>query len=121
MLRDESGPEAAVQFAVLESMRDEALGGQVLTVESCDKGEREMRDWLQARIDSEDRRLSRLGEKIIKAMTEYNEEWKLETREVDVNIAAGYEYRTMFEQLQADDLPRFEGRFKELLNENTYS
>jgi uncharacterized protein YPO0396 len=119
MLRDESGPEAAVQFAVLESMRDEALGGQVLTVESCDKGEREMRDWLQARIDSEDRRLSRLGEKIIKAMTEYNEEWKLETREVDVNIAAGYEYRTMFEQLQADDLPRFEGRFKELLNENT--
>ena len=25
----------------------------------------------------------------------------------------------MFDQLHADDLPRFEGRFKELLNENT--
>ena len=52
-------------------------------------------------------------------MTEYKEEWKLETREVDVNIAAGPEYRSMFDQLHADDLPRFEGRFKELLNENT--
>ncbi len=100
-------------------MRQEAFGDQSLTVESCDNREREMRDWLQAKIDAEDRKLSRLGEKIIRAMTEYKEEWKLETREVDVNIAAGPEYRSMFAQLQADDLPRFEDRFKELLNENT--
>ncbi|WP_449257947.1 ATP-binding protein [Chlorobium limicola] len=118
-LRDEAGTEAAGQFALLESMRDEALGGQPLTVESCDNREREMRDFLQNRIDSEDKKLSRIGEKIIRAMTEYKEEWKLETREVDVNIAAGFEYRSMLDQLRADDLPRFEGRFKELLNENT--
>ena len=113
------GPEAARRFATLQLMRQEAFGEQSLTVESCDNREREMRDWLQTKIDSEDRKLSRLGEKIIRAMTEYKEEWKLETREVDVNIAAGYEYRSMFQQLQADDLPRFEGRFKDLLNENT--
>ena len=115
----EAGPEPATRFAMLESMRGQALGEQSLTVESCDNREREMRDWLQAKIDVEDRKLSRLSEKIIRAMTEYKEEWKLETREVDVNIAAGPEYRSMFEQLHADDLPRFEGRFKELLNENT--
>ncbi len=118
-LLNEAGPEAATRFATLQLMRHEAFGDQSLTVESCDNREREMRDWLQAKIDSEDRKLSRLGEKIIRAMTEYKEEWKLETREVDVNIAAGYEYRSMFQQLQADDLPRFEGRFKDLLNENT--
>ena len=119
LLLNEAGPEAATRFATLQLMRHEAFGDQSLTVESCDNREREMRDWLQAKIDSEDRKLSRLGEKIIRAMTEYKEEWKLETREVDVNIAAGYEYRSMFQQLQADDLPRFEGRFKDLLNENT--
>ncbi|MCF8382111.1 MAG: ATP-dependent exonuclease SbcCD, C subunit-like protein [Chlorobium sp.] len=118
-LRDEAGAEAAGQFALLESMRDEALGGQPLTVESCDNREREMRDFLQNKIDSEDKKLSRIAEKIIRAMTEYKEEWKLETREVDVNIAAGFEYRSMLDQLRADDLPRFEVRFKELLNENT--
>ena len=52
-------------------------------------------------------------------MTEYKKEWPLETRDVDVNIAAGPEFRSMLDQLRADDLPRFEGRFKELLNENT--
>jgi len=118
-LLNEAGPKAAEHFATLQLMRQEAFGDQSLTVESCDNREREMRDWLQAKIDAEDRKLSRLGEKIIRAMTEYKEEWKLETREVDVNIAAGYEYRSMFQQLQADDLPRFEGRFKDLLNENT--
>ncbi|MBM9538314.1 ATP-binding protein [Desulfobulbus alkaliphilus] len=111
--------DAANRFTMLEGMRNEALGDQVLTIESCDNREREMRDWLQTRIDAESRKLARLSEKIIRAMTEYKQEYDLETRDVDVNLAAGPEYRSMLAQLQADDLPRFENRFKELLNENT--
>jgi uncharacterized protein YPO0396 len=107
------------RFLLLEEMRVEALGDQVLTVESCDNRERDMREWLQAKIDAEDRKLSRLSEKIVKAMAEYKGTYKLETSEVDANLAAAPEYRSMLDQLQADDLPRFEGRFKELLNENT--
>lgn len=118
-LRDETGTESVERFAQLETMREEAIGGRALTVESCDKNEREMRDWLQTKIDAEDKKLTRLQEKIIKAMTEYKEEWKLETQDVDVNIKAGPEYIAMLEELRADDLPRFEKRFKELLNENT--
>lgn len=105
--------------ALLEEMREEALGDQVLTVESCDNRERDMREWLQAKIDAEDRKISRLSEKIVKAMAEYKGIYKLETSEVDANLAASPEYKSMLDQLQADDLPRFEGRFKELLNENT--
>jgi uncharacterized protein YPO0396 len=107
------------RFDLLETMRAEALGDQVLTVESCDNRERDMRDWLQARIDAEDAKIKRLSEKIVKAMAEYKGMWKLETGDVDANLAAAAEYRSMLDQLQADDLPRFEGRFKELLNENT--
>lgn len=107
------------RFDLLEAMREEALGGQMLTVESCDNRERDMRDWLQARIDAEDSKIKRLSEKIVKAMTEYKGQWALETKDVDANLAAAPEYRSMLDQLQVDDLPRFEGRFKELLNENT--
>jgi uncharacterized protein YPO0396 len=107
------------RFDLLEAMREEALGSQVLTVESCDNRERDMREWLQAKIDAEDRKISRLSEKIVKAMAEYKGIFRLETLEVDANLAAAAEYRSMLDQLQADDLPRFEGRFKELLNENT--
>ncbi|MDT8334390.1 MAG: SbcC/MukB-like Walker B domain-containing protein, partial [Desulfurivibrionaceae bacterium] len=115
----ETTEDTARRFAMLEGMREEALGSQLLTVESCDNRERDMRDWLQAGIDAEDSKIKRLSEKIIKAMTEYKKEWPLETRDVDVNIAAGPEFKSMLDGLRADDLPRFEGRFKELLNENT--
>lgn len=106
-------------FEQLDTVRGEALGEHQLTVESCDNRERELRDWLQKQIDSESRKLSNLGERIVKAMTSYKEEFKLETSEVDAGIEAGFEYRNMLDKLQADDLPRFEARFKELLNENT--
>lgn len=118
-LLEEAPVDASRRFALLAEMRAQAQEGQTLTVESCDHRERDMRDWLQGRIDAEDRKIVRLGEKIIKAMTEYKKEWPLETRDVDVHIAAGAEFQSMLDQLRADDLPRFEGRFKELLNENT--
>ena len=107
------------RFASLDSLRAEALGEHRLSVESCDNRERDMREWLQARIDAEESRLKRLGEKIIRAMTEYKEAFRLETAEVDASIEAAAEYGAMLDALQADDLPRFEARFKELLNENT--
>jgi uncharacterized protein YPO0396 len=106
-------------FERLEALSDEALGDRHLTVESCDNREREVRDWLQAKIDAEDSKLKRLRDKIIQAMAAYKEEFKLETKDVDASIESGFEYRNMLHALQADDLPRFESRFKELLNENT--
>jgi uncharacterized protein YPO0396 len=106
-------------YAVLESMRDEALGQHALTVESCDNRERDMRDWLQAKIDGEDRRLKDVRDRILVAMRSYCTEFPLETSDVDVAIEAADEYRRMLAALEADDLPRFEARFKELLNENT--
>jgi uncharacterized protein YPO0396 len=109
----------ATHFARIESWRDEALGPHSLSVESCDGREQDMRRWLQERIDADDKKLARLTEKIVRAMTEYKEAFKLDTQDVDASVAAGPEYRKMLEQLRSDDLPRFVARFKELLNENT--
>ncbi len=109
----------AQHFALIESWRAEALGEHTLSVEACDGREQDMRRWLQERIDADDKKLARLTEKIVRAMTEYKEAFKLDTQDVDASVAAGPEYRAMLAQLQADDLPRFVARFKELLNENT--
>jgi uncharacterized protein YPO0396 len=117
-----SDPAQAVHAALhahLEGMRDEALGEHQLTVESCDNRERDMREWLQGRIDSEERRLKEVLRRIVVAMQDYRTAFPLETQEVDAAIEAADEYRSMLATLQADDLPRFEARFKELLNENT--
>jgi len=100
-------------------MWSEVLGKHQLTVESCDNRESDMRKWLQDNIDAEDKKVSRQRDKIIDAMRAYCTTFPLETQEVDVAIEAANEYRAMLDTLKADDLPRFEARFKELLNENT--
>ncbi len=107
------------QIVSLDGWRTDALGEHQLAVESCDNREREMRDWLQARIDAEDKRLTRLTGRIADAMRGFKEEFKAETVEMDVSLEALPEYERMLTALTRDDLPRFEARFKELLNVNT--
>jgi uncharacterized protein YPO0396 len=108
-----------VLITKLEIMCVEALGEYQLTVESCDKREQDIRAWLQSRIDAEEQKLKRLAEKIIKAMTLFKGEFKLETAEMDASLEAAFEYENLLTQLNRDDLPRFVARFKELLNVNT--
>src|SRR5690606_37616287 len=120
ILLDATPEEAKTHlFPRLVAMRADALGEHRLTVESCDNRQSDMRDWLQARIDAETKKLERLLERIVDALRRYKNDWPVETSEVDVSIEAADEYRAMLEQLRAGDLPRFEKRFKELLNENT--
>lgn len=109
----------AARLEQLDALRAEALGEHHLSVESCDHRERDLRDWLQAKIDAEEAKLKRLRDKIIQAMADYKQAFKLEAAEVDASIEAAFEYRKMLDGLQSDDLPRFEERFKKLLNENT--
>jgi uncharacterized protein YPO0396 len=101
------------------SMRLEALGEQSITADNADKRQSEMRDWLQKKIDNEDKRVSTIAERIIKNMQDYRRDYVSETSEVDAQIESGHEFRKMLQLLQADDLPKFEQRFKDLLNENT--
>jgi len=109
----------ATTLPALEALRAQALGEHTLTVESCDNRERDMREFVQARIDADSKRIATLRDRIITAMQDYATTWPLDAREVDVSIKAAPESRRMLQVLEADDLPRFAGKFKELLNENT--
>ncbi|SDQ26445.1 ATP-binding protein [Paraburkholderia tuberum] len=122
-LRDETHALVAQVNAELaeriEALRAEILGEHQLSVESCDNRERDVREALTTRIDNETKSLGRLAEKIVKAMAAFKDAYKLETADFDASLDATSEYRDMLARLQADDLPRFEARFKELLNVNT--
>lgn len=106
-------------FSTLDLLRAEALGEHKLTVESCDHREQDLRKWLQDKIDGEDRKIKILQEQIIRAMSNFNNEYPLETQEVDAAVEAAGDYRQFLKELEDDGLPQFEARFKELLNENT--
>lgn len=112
-------PEQRSVFPRLEEMRRAALGEHTLTVESCESRSSLVRDHVTGVIDAEDLKIKRLRDKIIKAMSDFRAAYPLDTEAMDVSIEAGTEYRALLERLLGDDLPRFEARFKELLNENT--
>ena len=105
--------------ARLAELQAQVPGPHSLTLESCDQRERDMRGWLQTSIDAQDARIKRLQGRIIDAMRSFCTRYPLETQEVDVAVEAAGEFRALLARLTADDLPRFEARFKELLNENT--
>lgn len=117
----DSLPEASRSrdFPILDAMRKVELADAVFTVESCDNKEKEIREWLQGRIDAEERKLSRLTEKIVAAMESYRRDFPLETKEADARVESAGEFAAMLQGLRSDDLPRFESDFKRLLNENT--
>ena len=106
--------------AALEALRAEALGEHQLTVESCD--DREQRPARVAagahrRRGQEARAAARQDRQRDAPTTRTTSRWR--RSEVDASVEAAGEYRAMLDRLRADDLPRFEARFKELLNENT--
>lgn len=106
-------------FPKLNIYCQEALGTQSLTVESCDNSEHKLREWLQDKLDAEDRKQKRLRDQLVKMMSDYSQKFPQETAEIDASVEAGAEYQKMLDALRQDGLPRFEARFKELLNENT--
>lgn len=119
ILNDPVSPETTATFERLEELRSEALSGKEITIESCDNCQSEVRDVLQRKIDNERDRIGTIERRIIKAMTEFRQQFPLETAEIDASLAAAKEFEAMLQRLESDDLPRFETRFKELLNENT--
>ncbi|HHW4674896.1 MAG TPA: ATP-binding protein, partial [Xylella fastidiosa subsp. pauca] len=115
----DDAPLSQAQITLLAGWRQQALGEHVLSVESCDNHEQQVRQWLQKRIDTENKGLALLNKRIIEAMHRFKDQFKAETVEMDADLAALPEYARMLNDLQKDDLPRFEARFKALLNVNT--
>lgn len=121
-LQNIKGVEESVRseiFLYLDSVRQEVLGEHSLAVESCFNREQDVRVWLQGKIDGNEKQTKRIGERITAAMHQYCTDFPAETQEVDARIEAAFEYQQMLEELQADNLPKYEQKFKELLNQNT--
>ncbi|WP_426745898.1 SbcC/MukB-like Walker B domain-containing protein [Myxococcus faecalis] len=97
----------------------EGQGELLLEAEACDERERQVRERLQSRIDGEARKLERVRDALLSAMQAYRAEFPVETQELGASLEAAGEYVALLHSLRADDLPRFEERFKRLLNENT--
>lgn len=119
---EEAGLSEADRIAivpVIDEWRTQALGEHSLELRLLDSQQRRVRESLQAKIDSDDKAAGRLRERIVEQMQRYKADFSAESMDMDANTAALSEYRRRLKVLREDDLPRFEARFKELLNKET--
>ena len=106
-------------FPVLDKIKQEKLKDKALTVKNISDIKDGLRKYLNDEITKGNKGKGALNTKITSTMQIYKTTYPVETSEVDVSLEAIAEYLAMLNQLEADDLPRHELRFKELLNEGT--
>ncbi len=119
LLKDNEMPEFEGVRARIRQFINEINLNEELSLQNLNRIESSVRGRLQARIDSADSSLRETDEKIVGAMQNYKNDYKVETSEFDARVEASEEYRTCLKRLVEDDLPSFEKNFKKLLNENT--
>ncbi|MFA7566180.1 MAG: ATP-binding protein [Alkalispirochaeta sp.] len=90
-----------------------------ITIENADKRQSELRNLLQAKIDAEQKRITRINNSLIEKMHDFRREYPVESQELDASVDGGDAFLELLHRLRSDNLPQFEARFKRLLNENT--
>lgn len=106
-------------FKKLDAFCKECLPETPLTLLNLDRCGRELREFIQNKIDANEKKEKAISEKIVQSMNDYKHSFKAETSEVDASVEALVEYSSMLNNLEEQDLPRHEKTFKELLNEGT--
>ncbi|WP_303105130.1 ATP-binding protein [uncultured Mitsuokella sp.] len=75
--------------------------------------------WLKKHLERADEELAARSSRMVSQMALFRERYPQAGRDLAVTPEALRDYEAILERLQADDLPRFESRFRALLRENT--
>ena len=107
----------AMRTALAQAQTDWDLHAQ--RVESIEPRQSEMRAKIQSEINNLRGKLERQQANLIKQINDFCHQYPAETKDFLADIPGLVEFEGLLNQLMADDLPRFEARFKEQLNQNT--
>ena len=106
-------------LAAVERLTAAALGDKALTYKNTGTVESSVRSGLTDTIDALSKRIARAAESTVRLMADFRNKYPNETTDIDAALEAAGDYNRLLEQLASNDLPRFEARFKESLNQNT--
>src|SRR5699024_2036927 len=97
------------QYGAYDNLRIEMLANQSIL----------LRGKLNDKIQHLEEKRTRKESQMIKAMAQFAHAFPNDVTELDQSLAALAEYQALLSQLQQEDLPRHEQRFKDMLNQDT--
>ncbi len=95
------------------------LSDEKLEIKTIDSHQDNARKTLRETLDENTTGEIKTRDKITLKMQKFKHEYPEETVEMVATIEAIPEYRKFYEKIKTEDLPRYEERFKKLLNEGT--
>ena len=119
MLSSLSLDEREFSFPKLTELQPKALPDVSLSIANVADNCSVMRKWIQNQLNAEMAKIQRLSERIITQMQQYKDQYKLESRDLDVALQSAFEFGEMLDKLEKEDLPRHEKRFHQMLKEGT--
>lgn len=106
-------------FPGIDEMREKAISGKKITLQSIGNIQTEIREYIQRQMDNLNDQNKRRSNNISVKMQRYKEKYPVETSETDASIEAAGDYQKMLDDLINEDLPRHQERFNRLLRERT--
>ncbi|MGD1863052.1 MAG: ATP-binding protein [Phormidesmis sp.] len=104
-------------LSTFETSHAKQLKKYELSLDSVAADESAMKDFLQARLRKREQKVDTVKNDIIRALVKFSSEFKEETLEFGSDYKDLPEYLKLQAQIEKDDLPRHEKRFKQLMNE----
>ncbi|UVJ40585.1 ATP-binding protein [Arthrobacter sp. CJ23] len=119
LLAEQPLTDNAGVLAAVEQLTAAALGGKTLNYKNTGSMESAVRSVLTASIDALGKRINTAAANTLRLMGDFRHKYANETVEIDASLEAAGDFNRLLEQLEGNDLPRFEARFKESLTQNT--
>jgi uncharacterized protein YPO0396 len=119
LLSEPQAEVAARCFPSMQQLVESELDHMIIDSSTVTEAQHSLRDVLARSQATTTERQSKVGQRIIRAMSAFRANYPLETAEFDDALESGPEYRQLHQRVAEDDLPRFEQEFKDYLNQNT--
>ena len=115
VLAEDGFADAAFYFDGIEARLDPKTA---LSLQNCAAIESTLSSKMTAEAEQHQSRASNLATRVVNQMSVFKRNHPVLTTEMDADIAAAGEFRSLQQRLADDDLPRFEAEFKNYLNTN---
>lgn len=119
LLQEQPLTDDAGVLASVAGLAAAAPGEKVLTYKNTVAVESLVRSGLTATIDALSKRLATAEANTVRLMADFRNRYPNETTEIDASLDAAGDYERLLDQLEKNDLPKFEAHFKDSLNQNT--
>ncbi|MFN5856748.1 MAG: ATP-binding protein [Pseudanabaenaceae cyanobacterium] len=105
------------EIELFEKHLAKRLRGYSMTLETISKDENNLKDEFQQKLRQQEQRVSESSNRIEKSMASFVKDFPETTSEMGATLDFLGEYQKLKAQIEQDDLPQHEQRFKRLMNE----